>query len=69
MLKMRPIACTAALLMALAGCESMPPAPACEWEDPLPLSQDLMQEPQNLQPLLDGIIQPYSKGSKSSEPK
>ena len=69
MLKMRPIACAAALLMALAGCESMPSAPACEWDDPPPLPASLMQEPQNLQPLLDGIIQPYSKVSKNSEPK
>ena len=67
MLKMSAIACAAVLLMALAGCESMPPA--CEWTDPPPLPASLMQEAPNLQPLLDGIIQPYSKGSKSSEPK
>ena len=65
MLKMRLIVCAAVLQMALAGCESMPPV--CEWTDPPPLPASLMQEPQNLQPLLDGIIQPFSKGSKSSE--
>ena len=64
-----PKACAAALLMALAGCESLPPAQGCQWAEPPPLPAALMQEPQDLQPLLNELIQPSLPGSKVSEPK
>ena len=56
--------CSGALLMALAGCVSRPPA--CEWTEPGPLPASLMQEGQNLQPLLDELIQPLSLDSPRS---
>ncbi len=59
----------AALPMALAGCVSQPPAQSCEWTEPGPLPASLMQEPQNLQPLLDELIQPSLPDSSSSERK
>ena len=62
MRKMKRIACGAAVLMVLAGCESRPPAQACEWTEPGPLSVSLMQEAQDLQPLLNELIQPSSPG-------
>ena len=61
------IASIGALLTVLAGCVSQPPA--CEWTEPGPLSPELMREPSDLTPVLDRIIQPYDKASKSNAPK
>lgn len=60
-------ACWTALLAALAGCAST--QPACEMGSPTPLEPALMQEPRDLLPLLNGIIQPYARDSPSNERK
>lgn len=69
MQKMKLIACAAAVLMALAGCQLRPPAQACEWTEPGPLPASLMQEAQDLQPLLNELIRPSYPALKPSEPK
>lgn len=64
MRRKRLIGCVGVSLMVLAGCESRPVA--CESTPPGPLSPELMQEPRDLIPLLDTLIQPYEKDSSSS---